>query len=182
LVCETLGVTPVIFEAPAYPMNEALLYLGDKILNPLAAAKMVLTTLPQVNRLYLDLVPSAEEMKYLSIVAKYDHIGRVLNLLASALPEDHEMFSRLVLIADAKYTSKFTRIAPGSDLRSIVLSEHEIVMDGIDTSDPAIQKVLAWKLAEGGLKVVSIGTYLAGSKSMVSVPQALQILSNGKGV
>ena len=53
-------------------------------------------------------------------------------------------------------------------------------MDGIDVNDPAIKKVLAWKQAEGGVKVVSIGKYFAGSKSMISMSHALQIIGNGE--
>lgn len=176
LVAQTLGFVPVIFNAPAYPMAEALLYLGDQILDPQAAAKAVLNTLKQVERLYLDLVPSDEEQRYLKILQGHNHTGRLLTILHKAIPEGSEDFNRLVLIAKAEHTSSFKRIAPGSDLRSLVLSEHEVVLDGIDTNDPAIKKVLDWKKAEGNLKVVSIGTYLAGSKSIISVPQALQIL------
>jgi len=83
------------------------------------------------------------------------------------------------VIVDAKYTSTFERITPGSDLRSIVLSDKEIVLDGVDTTDPAIERVLAWKANEG-VSVVSLGAYVAGAKSMVSVSAALQIL--GKAV
>jgi len=55
-----------------------------------------------------------------------------------------------------------------------------MVLEGVDVTDPAIQRVLAWKAAEGCV-AVSIGAYLPGAKSMISIPQALQIISNGKG-
>jgi hypothetical protein len=173
LVCETLQVVPVIFKVPDHPMLEALLYLGDQILNPAKAAATVLGTLGQVKHLYLDLTASDEEMRYLSIVSDHDHVGRVLELLHNALVTKHD---RLTLICPASYKTTFSRIAPGADLRSIVLSEQEIVMSGVDVSDPAVQKVLAWKKADGGLKVVSLGAYLPGSKCMISVSHALQLL------
>ena len=56
-------------------MPEALLYLGDQILNPVEAAGKVMATLTCVDRLYLDLVPSAEEQSFLKIVSAYDHTG-----------------------------------------------------------------------------------------------------------
>lgn len=176
MVWESLGVVPVLFQTPSQPMDEALLYLGDQILDPMAAAQTVLKTLTYVNRLYLDLVPSAEESRFLNILSAHDHTGRVLNLLATALPVEHELHSRLVVLVSADYTTTFQRIVPGADLRSIVLSDHEVVLDGVDTSDPAIQKVLAWKMNDNGFKVLSIGTYLEGAKSMISVSQALQLV------
>jgi hypothetical protein len=178
LVYETLGVVPVIFDTPKKPLNEALLYLGDQVLNVPASAVKIVETLKVVNRLYLDLVPSAEEERYLSILSAHNHAQRLLDWLASALPEN--LAKRLVLIAKADHTSSFTRVAAGSDLRSIVMSDHEIVMEGLDVNDPAIKKVLAWKQAEGAIKVVSIGKYLAGSKSIISVSQALQLIGNGE--
>ena len=178
LVTQALGIVPVIFETPTHPMPEALLYLGDQILNPVAAAAKVVETLIYVKRLYLDLTPTEEEQKYLRIFSAYDHTGRVLSLLSAALPISHSLFDRLVVIAPAEYSVTFQRIVPGGDLRSIVLSDHEIVLGGIDVTDPAVQRVLAWKQAEGCI-TVSIGAYLAGSKSMLSIPQALQVLGEG---
>lgn len=175
LVTQALGIVPVIFETPTAPLQEALLYLGDQILDPVAAVKTVLQTLTHVNRLYLDLTPTEEEQKYLRIFSAYDHTGRVLSLLSAALPISHPLFDRLVVIAPAEYSVKFHRIVPGGDLRSIVLSDQEIVLDGIDTTDPAVQRVLAWKHAEGCI-TVSIGAYLAGSKSMISISHALQLV------
>ena len=110
-------------------------------------------------------MPSDAEQRFLSLLSAHDHTAQVLNLLESAVPP--EEFKRLVLIAEAKYASPFQRIAPGGDLRSLVLSDTEIVLDTVDTTDPAIQRVLTWKMAEG-LKVVSLGTYVAGGKSMIS--------------
>jgi hypothetical protein len=135
----------------------------------------VIKTLNKVNRLYLDLVPSEAEERFLNIVGAHGHAQRLVskleNLLAGA-----EKFTQLIVIAKPEVTTSFQRIAIGSDLRSLVLSEQEIVLDGIDTTDPAVQRVLFWKKAEGVLKVVSIGSFLPGAKSIVSVPQALQIL------
>ena len=45
LVHDTLGVVPVVFTTPAYSMPEALLYLGDQILDPEMAVATVLDTL-----------------------------------------------------------------------------------------------------------------------------------------
>jgi hypothetical protein len=90
-------------------------------------------------------------------------------------PDGH---NGLVLVVDGKYATTFQRIVPGADLRSLVMAGTELVLDGIDTTDPAVQRVLAWRQAEG-CTVVSIGKYLAGSKSMISVSQALQVLGEG---
>jgi len=177
-VCETLGVVPVIFDVPTQPMAEALLYLGDNLIKP-EALGMVLKSLNKVDRLYLDLVPSADEQPFLNIVGAYDHTGLLLAKLEAFLADQPAKKAKLVVIVDAKYTSTFERITPGSDLRSIVLSDKEIVLDGVDTTDPAIERVLAWKANEG-VSVVSLGAYVAGAKSMVSVSAALQIL--GKAV
>lgn len=178
LVTQTLGIVPIIFDVPTAPMPEALLYLGDAVMNPEAAAKTVLLTLTYVNRLYLDLVPSAEEARFLSLVDAYSPIERLLNLLHAALPKEHDLFSRLVVISESKYHLSFARITPGADLRSLVLSDKELVLDGVDLTDPAITRVLSWKQAEGA-SVVSIGTYVPQAKSMLSIPMALQVL---KGV
>lgn len=181
LVCGALGIVPVIFDTPTHPMSEALLYLGDQILDPEKAVSVVVNTLLVVKRLYLDLVPSAEEQGFLKILAAHNHTAKVLSLLQEALPPQHELSKRLVLVATAEHSSPFQRIAPGTDLRSIILSGEEIVLDGVDVSDPAIQRVLAWKQAEG-CAPISIGAFLPGTKSLISIPQALQIISNGKGV
>jgi len=178
LVAQSLGIVPVIFDVPAHDMPEALLYLGDKILNPVEAAATVMATLTCVDRLYVDLVPSAEEQPFLNIVSAHDHTAEVLQILHENVKE--HMAKKLVLIATPEYSSSFQRIAPGADLRSLILSGKEMVLEGVDVTDPAIQRVLAWKAAEGCV-AVSIGAYLPGAKSMISIPQALQIISNGKG-
>jgi pyruvate,orthophosphate dikinase len=178
LVTQTLGVVPIIFDVPTTPMPEALLYLGDTMMNPEEAAKKVLLTLTYVSKLYLDLVPSAEEARFLSLVDAFSPIERLLNLLHAALPKEHDLFSRLVVISESKYHLSFARITPGADLRSLVLSDKELILDGVDLTDPAISRVLSWKQAEGA-SVVSIGTYVPQAKSMLSIPMALQVL---KGV
>lgn len=181
LVAASLDVVPVVFEAPTSPLPEALLYLGDQVLNPEKAVSTVLASLAQVNRLYLDLVPTAEEAQFMNIVKASNPTGRVLALLHKALPKTHEDFSRLVVIVGAEHKTAFRRLRPETDLRSLVLSDQEIVVDGLDTSDDAIAKVLAWKKHEGAT-IVSIGSYVAGSKSIISVPYALQLIANGEGV
>jgi pyruvate,orthophosphate dikinase len=175
LVTDALGIVPVIFSAPEYPMKEALLYLGDQILDPIKAAETVVLATAKVGKLYLDLVPSTEEARFLNLVTAHDHTAKVLDILHAVFPDGH---TGLVLVVDAKYATKFQRIVPGADLRSIVMSGAELILDGIDTTDAAVQRVLAWKQAEG-CTVVSIGKYLAGSKSMISVSQALQVLGEG---
>jgi pyruvate,phosphate dikinase len=172
LVCETLQVVPVIFKAPDHPMPEALLYLGDQILNPGKAALEVIKALGQVDKLYLDLTPSKEEERYLSILAAYDHAARVVDLLNAKYANGND---RLTLICKG-YQTKFQQIAAGNDLRALVMSDMEIVMDGMDVTDPAVAKVMAWKQQSGEFKVISLGKYVPGSKSMISVPQALQLL------
>jgi hypothetical protein len=174
LVVQTLGIVPVIFGVPEEPVSEALLYLGDKVLGA-DAVSTVTKTLDKVGRLYLDLVPSEAEERFLNIVGAHGHTQRLVSKLENLLAGS-EKFTQLIVIAKQDITTSFQRIAIGSDLRSLVLSEQEIVLDGIDTTDPAVQRVLFWKKAEGVLKVVSIGSFLPGAKSMVSVPQALQIL------
>ncbi len=178
LVSQVLNVVPVLFEAPAYPMPEALLYLGDQVLNPQKAVFTVMQTLKKVKKLYLDLVPSDEEMRFMNIVTTYNYPARVLDLLALEMAEGSDAFKSLVVISNVD--SPFQRLSPGTDLRSLVMSDSEIVMTGLDTKDPAIQRVLAWKQAQG-VKAVSIGAYAAECKSMVSTVQALQIIQNGVG-
>lgn len=175
LVYQTLNVVPTVFEVPTHAMSEACLYLGDKILDTNKAMATVVKTLNQVERLYLDLVPSEEEQKYLNIMGAHNHTGRLLSLLETMLKTVPTKFPRLTVIAASEHVTTFKRIAPGSDLRSIVLSESEVVLDGVDVTDPAIKRVLSWKKAEG-VQVVSIGTYLEGTKSLVSVQQALQVV------
>jgi pyruvate,orthophosphate dikinase len=175
LVSDALGIVPVIFSAPEYPMKEALLYLGDQILDPIKAAETVVNATAKVGKLYLDLVPSTEETRFLNLVTAHDHTAKVLDILHAVMPDGND---GLVLVVSDKYATKFSRIVPGADLRSIVMSGAELVLDGIDTTDPAVQRVLAWRQAEG-CTVVSIGKYLAGSKSMISVSQALQVLGEG---
>ena len=90
------------------------------------------------------------------------------------------MAKKLVLIATADYSTSFRRIAPGTDLRSLDSFGERNCPDGVDVTDPAIQRVLAWKQAEG-CTVVSIGAYLPEVQEHdFSIPQALQVLSNGK--
>jgi len=172
LVSETLGIVPVIFDVPAEPMDEALLYLGDKVLSDDARA-IVLKTLNKVNRLYLDLIPTAEEQRYMNLVSAHNPTQRLLTWMDALLGSKAH---KLVVIAKSEYTTSFTRIVPGGDLRALVLSDKEIVLEGVDIADPAIKRVLNWKKQEGGLQVVSLGALLEDSKSMISIPQALQIL------
>lgn len=178
MVTEVLDIVPVIFGVPAHSMEEALLYLGDAILNPAEAAKTVLASLPNVGRLYLDLVPSESEERFFGLLKANDSVGKLLDLLHTALPKEHDLFSRLVVIVNAEYSTSLNRIKPETDLRSLVLANGEVMVNGLDTTDPAIKRVLDWKYAEG-VSAVSIGTYLPGTKSMISIPQALQVL---KGV
>lgn len=174
LVSQTLGVVPVVFDVPAEPMDEVLLYLGDKVLNPGEAFGIVVKTLNKVNKLYLDLVPTQAEQRYLNIVGTYNYIGLLLARIEGVLPEVKQ--AKIVLIAAPEVKTKLQRLSAGSDLRSLVLSDDEIVLDGANVNDPAIAKVLKWKQAEGGVKVVSLGKYVEGGKSMLSINQSLQIL------
>lgn len=181
LVCETLGVVPVVFDVPTKPVSEVLLYLGNKVLQPLEAVATVVATAKLVDRLYVDVTVSPEEEAFLNILKAADPVGTLVSHLNKALPKGSEGHGKIVLIASTKYSSSFTRLIPTTELRDIILSGNELVLDGLDTSDPAIAKVLAWKQQEG-LVAVSIGAYVAGSKSMISVPQALQLIANGTGV
>jgi phosphoenolpyruvate synthase/pyruvate phosphate dikinase len=176
MVCRTLGVVPVIFDVPTQKMDEALLYLGDKILRDDCRGTFA-HTLNKVNHLYLDLVPSEEEKRYFGIVGAHNHVGRFLVWLEALYGKasGNPKFSKITLIATSEYVSSFKRIAPGTDLRSIVLSDKEVMLDGVDVNDPAIKRVLSWKKAEG-TTVVSLGKYLADVKSIVSVQQAMHLL------
>lgn len=171
MVCDALNVVPVLFAPPAYPMPEALLYLGDQVLNPLKAVGTVIQTLKLVGKLYLDLVPSEGDARFLKMLPGYDPAGLVLDALALALPPD-ALHSRLVVIGGTQ--AVFQPLAPVGDLRALVLAP-EVVVNGLDTSDPAVAQVLAWKAAQG-VPVVSLGAYLPGAKSMISVSHALQLL------
>lgn len=178
MAVDALNVVPVIFATPKYPMKEALLYLGDQILDPAKAVTTVLQTLGLVSKLYLDLVPSAGEAPYLKLLTALDPTRRVLDLLHAAIPQSD---AALVLIVGTEYTTSFQRITPGTDLRSLVLSDKEMTLSPeLDMMDPAIQRVLAWKTAEK-IQVVSLGTYLPAAKSMISVNHALQVLGNEGG-
>jgi len=181
MVYSTLnGVIPIVFDVPTVPVNEALLYLGDQILHPEQAIQTVLLSLSKVQRLYLDLVPSEEESRFLKLVAAHKVTERFLEALSQVLPKHHPLFSRLVVVVKPGVTVAFSHMVAGADLRSLVLSDTEVILDGVDTLDPAIQRVLAWKLAQG-LSAVSIGAYVPEAKSMLSVSQALQLIANGKG-
>jgi hypothetical protein len=175
LVRQTLGIIPVIFDVPTVEMDEVLLYLGDKVLSD-DAMGIVTKTLDKVNKLYLDLTPSAAEERFLNIVGAYGHTQRLLDWLGG-LPESQ--VAKLVVIAKPELTTSLPRLSSSSDLRSLVLSGTDIVMDGgLNIADPAVKRVLDWKKAEGGA-IVSIGQYLEGSKSMISVSQALHLIGNG---
>jgi len=173
MVCKALGVVPVLFDAPSHKLPEAVLYLGDQILNPLKAAQTVLLALHKVDRLYLDLVPGEGDAKFLKIFATHDHTARVLALLETALAS-HEHYGKLVVVVPNLYVTGLQRLTTGTDLRSLILAD-EVALDASDVTDPAIQRVLAWKQAEG-LTVVSLGAYVPAAKSAVSHAQAFQLL------
>ena len=188
LVTEVLGIVPIIFDVPTHPMDQALLYLGDKMLDPVKATQTILLTLTYVNRLYLDLMPTESEAQFMKLLAAYNPVGKVLGILHTALPKEHDLFNRLVLIAEAHHPVKFERIVPGTDLRSIVMSDKEVTLNGVDPADPAIKKVLAWKKAEG-FSVVSLGDVSEGCKvhafnsaSLASLGGVIMALSIGVGV
>ena len=179
LVCKAVGVVPVLFDEPAKNLPEALLYLGDKVLDVAAAQALVIKTLNKVGRLYLDLTPTEEESRFLKIVGKHNHVDQLLERLAALL--EWPKAAKLVVITTSEVKTPFLRLNTGGNLRDLILSGDEIVLNGVDTTDPAVAKVLAWKQAEGGVNVVSLGRYDANSKSILSVPQALQLIA-GQGV
>lgn len=170
LVTKQLGVVPVVFSAPSTAMPEALLYLRHQIADAKAAAKIVGETLLRVDRVYLDLMPSeAAEQDFYSICGT-DFL--IQQLLVELQQISKEATDRLVVMSTVPHP--FKAIGRGDDLRSLVLADGEVLM-GAKVDDPAIQKVLAWKQAEG-LKTVLVGQYQPGVKSMVSIPQALQLV------
>ena len=70
-------------------LTEALLYLGDQVSESgSGGGEDRVETLQLVDRLYLDLVPSAEEERYLNILSAHNHSQRLLDWLAKALPEN----------------------------------------------------------------------------------------------
>jgi len=182
LVFEALGAVPVITAAPEGPLPEALLYLGAQVLNPEAAVQVIADTLKKVDRLYLDLTPAtgSVEAEYLEIVAAHNPAQYVLDLLAMWV--NKAALGKLVLIETNKTGLKtdLPVVRTATNLRDVVLAQTEVIANEVGMADPAMAKVLAWKKAEG-VSVVSVGAYTAGSKSVVSVSQALQVLAEAEG-
>lgn len=180
LVFEILDAIPVILEVPKDNMKQALLYLGDKILHTKEAADLVVSTSWKVEKLYLDLVPlkGGPEEEYMSICAGYDPAQKVIDRL-EGVPQlmVAKLAEKLVVLGGVK-TKKFKILGTATDLRALVLSEGELAIDAnADMSDPVVQKVMEWKQKEGSVSMVSIGQYVKGTKSILSMQQALQILN-----
>jgi phosphohistidine swiveling domain-containing protein len=172
LVMDVLKTTPVIQSVPLVDLDSALLYLGAKVLDVPASVALVRETAKKVTRLYLDLSPSkgAAETEFLALCASYNGPQRVVDALAGFA----ELHEKLVVIGPVK--TPFKMLGQAEDLRSIVLAAEEIAMAGLDLTDVAVKKVLDWKQSEG-FALVSLGTHVPGSKSMISVQQALQLIA-----
>jgi pyruvate,orthophosphate dikinase len=182
LVSEVTGTLPVIFHAPSKPMKEALLYLGDKMINPSEAAKVVAQASVKVEKLYLDLMIPVDgaEADFFSICASYNPVqklvGALYDLLSSTSAYPH-LQDRLYLLGNCN-PGNFKTVGVGSDLRSLILAKEDILLGSLPENDAAFNKVLEWKKAEN-LSMLSAGKKVLGIKSLVSLPQALQLIAEG---
>ncbi len=183
LVFNHLKVVPVIFEVPTEPMPQAVLYLGGQILDIAVALQTVLYTLLKVDQLYVDLapIPGSPEAGYLALYAAANlpqQLIAALEMEASSVGT--KLLDHIKVIGDVE--TIFQKVTTVNTLESLVLAGKEIVVDGLEVSDKAVLKVLAWKGQEhGGVSVVSLGQYVPGVKSMLSLPQALHVIANGGG-
>jgi pyruvate,phosphate dikinase len=174
MVAEVTGVTPALMEVPSYNMPQAILHLGSKILSPQEAVDMIVQSATYVDRLYVDLTHGSHqaETMFFQLFESYGPAQQIVDLL-----EKHHSHLKdvLVMVGEVK-TKKFKMLGVASDLRSIILADKELSVDGAawDSDDPAIQWVLKHKKQEG-LSFVSLGSLVPGVKSMVSVHQALKM-------
>lgn len=180
LVFDTLGVVPVIFDVPYEPLQEALLYLGDGVLHTTQAVDLVVKVAQKVENLYLDLspTPNSPEAAFMELCEAYDPCQRVVTALEDRVIGKTAVADllkkRLTLLGSVK-TKMFKKLGSGKDLASLILADKEVALDGLNLNDPAIAKVMKWKYAEG-VQVVSIGKYVEGGKSMLSLEQSLYLL------
>jgi phosphoenolpyruvate synthase/pyruvate phosphate dikinase len=178
MVTEVAGVIPAFTEAPSYEMEQAILHLGPKMLNPMEAVALIHAACSKVKKLYVDLSwggGHAAEMMFLDLFATYDAAQQVVNLLESGVAGS--MKDQLVLVGTVK-TKKFKMVGNVTDLRSLILADGEVALYSDTVDDKATQWVMAYKLKEG-LSFVSLGAVVPGVKSMVSVHQALNVAQGG---
>lgn len=180
LVTDALGVVPVITSVPHGKLKQALLYLGDKMLHPKKAAELVAEVLEHVDLLYLDLEPSqnSPESEFLALCEAHHLEQRTIDAVALELtPAQCERVTTLGYIK----AKQFKMLGVESDLRSLVMADKELLFSAaLDSDDPAIAKVLAWKKASDGLSMVSIGKRIDGIKSVLSMEQAWQLIAEGE--
>lgn len=179
MVAESLGVVPVLRSVPVKPMEQAMLVLGERMLNPESAAGLIVKMSQKVQKLYVDLtVMEGPEAEFFSICGGINFAQKVVDELENYLlpPFQEDMYylkKKLVLVGAVK-TKAFKQMGMGDDLRSLILADKELMVGNL-SDDPAIKKVMEWKKNEG-LSLVSAGKYVTGMKSMISVEQALQIV------
>jgi phosphoenolpyruvate synthase/pyruvate phosphate dikinase len=176
MVLEVTEAIPAFTEAPTANMPQGLLYLGTKMLHPAEAVKLINRTKAYVGRLYVDLTVGAHpvEQAFFSLMGAYNPAQEVVNLL-----EQGPIDSSIILIGHVQ-PKKFKMVGAVQDLRSLVLSDGEVMIGGeFDKNDPALQWVLKHKANEG-LTPISVGQYTAGVKSILSPEQSLLVAQEGK--
>jgi pyruvate,phosphate dikinase len=166
LLIKRNSVVPIIFETPKFPMDEALLYLGGKIMDWEASALLVDATSKMVKKLYVDMSAggTAEEKTFFSMFAKHDATKK----LTAELEQLH-FSNEVVLVGSA--SKKFKSIGTTESLEAAVLATDAISVTG-ENLTPAMEKVLEWKKQEG-VGIISVGSQVKGAKSMVSVETLL---------
>jgi pyruvate,phosphate dikinase len=169
VVCQKLDIVPVIHDVPEDYLKSAVLEMKNNLFSTAEAIELVKKVLTKVNHLYLDFLMDETEEKFYSIF----RIKTFQDAFIAALNKDPQkklLKTNLTLIgAKTAQYKVLGSIAEG--LESVILATEEIVVGDL-SGNPALEWVVKHKKEEG-VKMVSVGSYAPGVKSLTSFEKAV---------
>jgi pyruvate,orthophosphate dikinase len=176
MVIAALGIIPVVTD-PTTQCKEMMLDLSNET-NIARAQLLVMKAAGMCEMLYVDFrkenLPEASQSfnrMYGSTTLEQSIVDAVCNQLQSVAPSGWEVHIKVMVSNGIKTTMPM--IGTMDDIKSLILAKGSVVVGGEDL-DAATKKVLEWKKAEG-LELMSVGGYMPGVKSVLSIEQAMQI-------
>jgi hypothetical protein len=169
VVCQKLGIVPVTHDVPESHMTSAVLEMKNNLFSTAEAIELVKKVLTTVDHLYLDFLMDETEERFYSIF----RIKTFQDAFIAALNKDplKKLLKNKLTLIGAKTAQYKVLGSIAEGLESVILATDEIVVGDL-SGNPALEWVVKHKKEEG-VKMVSIGSYAPGVKSLTSFEKAV---------
>lgn len=174
LVSASLGIVPIV-QVPTFKSKELMLDLGGEIDVVTAVAKVKTASL-LCETLYIDFRRTGRPEAETSFDRLFGFVGmekKMVDAVRDWLAEvGGDAFSKVRAMVSQGIKTKLKTVGASSDIKSMILASGTIMIEGV--FDDATKWVMEKKIVEG-VEFVVVGNYVCGTKSFLSIDQAMQL-------